>query len=362
MKKIFIILVITFFACGCATVPKKETASLLNQAAFSINGTGFVPASEIIQNYNADYAWDSVVRKLEIEKKGARAVFCIGADSALINGKLHKVATAVRMYSGKVVIPVAFIPYIEQAFGGKRIFAPEGIKYTMHIIVIDAGHGGKDPGTASTLGIKEKNITLNVTKQLKAYLQEEGINVVLTRDSDRFVSLWKRSEIANEKNADFFISIHVNAARHKYVNGIEVFYLSDAVDDFARQTAASENAALQYEDSSFCAFSPKTAVAATLWDMLCTENRAESTEMAEFISKGICNTLGTKSRGVKAAKFYVLKGAQMPAVLVEVGFLSNKEEAGKLKDKGYQQQLAKAIADGILLYKHQYEKTDGFTR
>ncbi len=243
---------------------------------------------------------------------------------------------------------------VSPAIPGRGPFISEGIRYAMRTVVIDPGHGGKDPGTMSIRGIKEKNIVLNIAKRLKTYLYDEGINAVLTRDSDRFISLWRRAQIANERQADFFISVHVNAARHKYVNGVEVFYLSDAVDDFARAMQLSENAALQYENSS--------AVAVTLWNMLCAENRAESIELAESISQSICKTLHTKNRGIKAAKFYVLKGAQMPAVLIEVGFLSNSEEGTKLKDKDYQDNLAKAIADGILSYKQRYERTDGFTR
>ncbi len=363
MKKIFIILAITFFACGCATVPKKETVTLFKEALYSIDGASYVPASVIIQNYGTDYSWDLVTRKLEIEKRGIKAYFCVGADAAVVNNKPYKMSAATKLYLGKIMIPASFMPYLDEVFAGKRIPAAiEGIKYAMRTVVVDAGHGGKDPGTMSPRGIKEKTINLNIAKQLGAYLRDEGINVVLTRDRDNFISLSRRVQIANEKNADFFISIHVNAARHKSVNGVEVFYLSDAVDDFARVTAASENAALQYEKSSFCALKPKEAVAATLWDMLCTENRAESTDLAECVSQEICRALSTKNRGVKAAKFYVLKGAQMPAVLVEVGFLSNKEEAVKLNNIRYQQSLARAIADGILTYKRRYEKTDGFTR
>ncbi len=362
MKKIFIILAIIFFACGCATVPKKETVTLFKEALYCIDGTSYVPASVIIQNYGANYSWDLVTRRLEIEKRGIKAFFCVGTDAAVVNGRPYKMGAVTKLYMGKVVVPASFMPYLEEVFAGKRILTPQGIKYAMRTVVIDAGHGGKDPGTMSPKGIKEKTITLYIAKQLGVYLRDEGINVILTRDRDNFISLGRRVQIANERNADFFVSVHVNAARHRSVNGVEVFYLSDAVDDFARATAASENAALQYEKSSFCAFKPKEAVAATLWDMLCTENRAESTDLAESVSQEICKALGTKNRGVKTAKFYVLKGAQMPAVLVEVGFLSNKEEAMKLNSIRYQQDLARAIADGIITYKHRYEKTDGFTR
>ena len=362
------ILIIIFFISGCATAPRKE-AIFFRGATYFINGTSYVPASAVIQRYSANHTWDPIARKLIIEKNGKEAIFCVGADAALINNNIKRMPAAVKMDSGKIMIPASFASSVL-----KELFLPSIIsvrrkrpipykgKYTIRTIVIDPGHGGRDPGAISATGIREKDIALSISKRLKGYLQKEGIKTILTRDSDRFISLWRRSHIANENNADFFISIHANAARTKYANGVEVFYLSEAVDDFARATAAAENAALQYESSSFNKFKPKSAVAATLGDMLSDENRRESIELAKCIGQGMSKSLSLRDRGVKGARFYVLKDAQMPSVLVEVGFLSNRKEAMKLKDKNFQQRLAKAIADGIVLYKHRYEKTDGFTR
>ncbi len=368
MKKIIVIFIIIFFITGCATVAKKEAVSF-RDTAFSINGVSYVPASAVIQSYSANHTWDPIARKLIIEKKGKKAIFCVGADVALINNNLKRMPAAVKMDSGKIMIPASFA-----SLALKELFLPSVIsirrkrpipykgKYAIRTIVIDPGHGGRDPGAISATGIREKDIALSISKRLKSYLQKEGINVILTRRSDRFISLWRRAQIANEKKADFFISVHANAARTKYAHGVEVFYLSEAVDDFARATAAAENAALQYEDSSFNKFKPKSAVATTLGDMLSDENRRESIELAKCIVRGMSKPLSLRNRGAKGARFYVLKGAQMPSVLVEVGFLSNRKEAMKLKDKNFQQRLAKAMADGILLYKYRYEKTDGFTR
>ncbi len=364
MKKIITILTITLLISGCATTPARKRAALFKNAVYSIGGVRYIPASTIIENYNATHTWDPVTRKFVIEKKGKKATFCVGADVALVDNKLEKMPASVRMHSGKIMLPASFASSIlEELYGTKKTSLPtDRSRYAMHTVVIDPGHGGKDPGTISATGIREKDVVLSIARKLKSYLQNNGINAILTRDSDRFISLWKRAYIANNNNADFFISIHANAARYKHANGIEVFYLSDAVDDVARATAAAENAALQYESSSYNASESKSAVATMLWDMQYTENRVESIELAKCLCRGISETLGVKNRGAKAAKFYVLKGTRIPSVLIEVGFLSNRGEAIKLKDRDYQRRLAGAIADGILLYKHRYEKTDGFTR
>lgn len=366
MKKIITIFFIIFFVTGCATVPKREAVSFKGTIT-SIDGIRYIPSNAIIQNYKASHAWDPVARKLVIKKRNKEAVFCIGANVALVDNNLQKMPASVRMHSGKIMIPASFVNLVlkemfmpSTSYAKRRIPTYKG-KYAVRTIVIDPGHGGRDPGAISSSGIREKDINLAIAKKIKAHLQNNGVKVILTRDSDRFISLWKRAHMANEKMADFFISIHANAARSKYVKGIEVYYLSEAVDDMARATAAAENVVLQYENSSFNTKGFETSVGTTLGDMLYKENRAESIELAESISEGMSKALGVKNRGVKRAKFYVLKGARMPSVLIEIGFLSNRSEAKRLKDPYYQKKLAKAVVDGILLYKHRYETTDGFT-
>ncbi|MFH0731457.1 MAG: N-acetylmuramoyl-L-alanine amidase [Candidatus Omnitrophota bacterium] len=373
MKKLIPIVFLFILVSGCADVPKKgvgvSDVALIEIPSLEIEGAQYIPFGAIAKSYNAQSAWDPVTRSLSISRQGKEVVFCVGSDTALVDGSVVKMPEAIRMQSGEVMIPAAFAAselkklFAPFAATAKRIkYAPAQGKYAIRRIVLDPGHGGKDPGAMSAKKIREKDIVLSVAKKTKQYLQDYGIEVILTRDRDRFITLGERPKIANRIEADFFVSIHANACRAKYASGIEVFYLSDAVDDFARKTADAENAALEYETSSFGIHGPKSALAATLWDMLCTENRAESVELAECISKGVSEDLDAKNRGAKPAKFYVLKGAQMPDVLVEIGFLSNQEEAMKLKDPVYQEKLARSIADGILLYKDKYERTEGFTK
>ena len=257
------------------------------------------------------------------------------------------------------VLPNAFIKKYKKEVATKKLKAI--CPYIIGKIVIDPGHGGKDPG-ALGWGAREKDITLDISKRLKRHLEKNCIKAKLTRSIDHFISLWRRADIANKENADFFVSIHANAARAKSAKGFEVFYLSEAVDDNARAIAAAENAALKYEDSSFGNTKPSTNLEATLWDITNSENRVESIELAKYITRSAQRSLSTKDRGVKAARFYVLKGARMPSVLIEVGFISNSQEATKLKSPTYRELVAKSIAEGISNYKREYEKTEGFTK
>lgn len=369
MKKLstITILIIALVLSGCATTPRGTDISFTRATTY-IKGTKYIPATVIMQSYGIQHDWDPITRNLLLEKRGKKAEFCVGVNVAMVGNNIHRMPAATRMYSGEVMIPASFADTVlKDLFGpsithAKREIKPYARRYAMRTVVIDPGHGGKDPGAISASGIKEKYVNLAIARKLEPYLRGNGINVILTRNRDKFISLWRRSHIANMNNADFFISIHANSARSKRANGIEIYYLSEAVDDIARATAAAENAVLKYENASFDTKKDKSDVEATLWDMLYTENRAESIELAKSISRGMAQTLNARDRGVRSAKFYVLKGANMPSVLIETGFLSNRNEAIKLNDSVYQEQIAQAISDGILLYKRKYEESDGFTQ
>ncbi|NQT46933.1 MAG: N-acetylmuramoyl-L-alanine amidase [Candidatus Omnitrophica bacterium] len=236
---------------------------------------------------------------------------------------------------------------------------PAAKKYTIERVVIDPGHGGKDPGATGRGGLKEKTIVLDIAQRLSRRLEGRGIDITITRNSDTFISLWSRANIANKRDADFFISIHANAARSRRAQGFEVYYLSEATDDSARALAQVENASLEYEDSSVDKYT--TDLEATLWDLELTENRVESIELAKIVSNEACDILGCKERGVKSARFYVLKHSRCPAILVEVGFVTNKNEEMKLKDAAYRDKIAEGLAEGILAYRREFERTNGFT-
>ena len=213
-------------------------------------------------------------------------------------------------------------------------------------IVIDAGHGGKDPGTHAG-SLREKDIALDIAKRVRDDLTERGFEVIMTRDRDVFIPLEQRAFIANSRQADLFVSIHVNAARNRSARGLETFYLNLATSADAAEVAARENAS---------SGNVRMADVRKLVDQIFNHTRKEeSRELATTMQAAMVKSvLGRENhplnRGVKTAGFHVLLGAQMPAVLVEVGFVSNREEARQLRSAPHRKKLASAIADGVSRY------------
>lgn len=367
IKKITLITLaaVLLFTAGCVTTPRRGTTiRSLSSQAIKIGGADYVSAALIANYYRMNSEWDPIARKLTLIKDDTSFTFHVGMNYVIINDKLERMANAAGFYQGNVVVPLDFVKgRMVETFGLPRTAAPPARptqRYTITKIVIDPGHGGGDPGAISSHGVKEKDVVLDISKRLKKELTARGIEVVMTRDRDKFVSLNRRTQLANNSGADFFVSIHSNAARAKGVNGFEVYYLSNAIDDNARAIEAAENSSLKVEESSF--YYKNTALEATLWDLVYTENREESIELARNITEAVDHSTSFKNRGIKSARFYVLKGTQIPSVLVEVGFISNSSDEKKLTSPSYKQAIACAIAKGILNYKRFYESTDGFTR
>jgi len=219
-----------------------------------------------------------------------------------------------------------------------------------YIVVIDAGHGGKDNG-ASCGNKKEKVITLSVANKLKKRLLKRGYKVYMTRDNDTFIPLPERTEFANKKKADIFISIHANAAPQKNVydifKGLEVYYLSPAKTERANKAAEKENAVM-FEDTDFYTTNAYLS-------LISREKIVESHKLGLDVSHKILANVrkrdaSVEDGGVKTANFWVLVGAQMPAILVETGYITNPKESKNLMNTHYQDLLAKGITEGITRY------------
>lgn len=213
-------------------------------------------------------------------------------------------------------------------------------------IVIDPGHGGKDPG-AMAFGLKEKDIVLNVARRTAEILEvRHNYEVLLTRDSDIFLPLEERTAIANTQNADLFVSIHVNAHPQKKVKGVETFYLNLATNAEAMRVAARENATSTHNISE---------LQDILSDLMQNAKIKESSQLAQFVQTSLVTGLkrhnySPKNLGVKQAPFYVLIGAAMPAVLAEISFITNPGEAKLLQDDTYLQAIAEQIAAGVATF------------
>ena len=224
---------------------------------------------------------------------------------------------------------------------------PQQLGLGINRVVIDPGHGGKDPGAIGPGGLREKDVVLKIAKKLERKLKKElGLTTVLTRQDDTFVSLDQRTAIANAQKADLFISIHANANRRASARGVETYVLNFATDEECIELAARENAVSTTKLSD---------LQYILYDLMRTAKIGESRTLAEHTQTSIYKRLSrTYSRvrnlGVKEAPFYVLIGANMPCILVEVSFISNTMEEKRLRDDRYLEELATGIKEGISRY------------
>lgn len=215
-------------------------------------------------------------------------------------------------------------------------------------IVIDPGHGGKDPGAPGYFkGVNEKDITLKIAKKLARKMRDQlKCRVLLTRSTDRYLTLEGRTAIANTKNADLFISIHCNASRNRKVTGIETYYLNLATDNQAIEVAARENATSRKNISD---------LESILNDLMKNEKINESSRLAADVQKALCSDMKKKyshivNLGVKQAPFYVLIGARMPSILIETSFISNRKECRRLLNQKYQNAICNSIINGVENY------------
>lgn len=215
------------------------------------------------------------------------------------------------------------------------------------VIVIDPGHGGKDPGALGRRGTKEKHIVLQVAKHLKTLITERlGATVLMTRNKDIFVPLEDRAKLANEKNADLFISIHVNSHPKRRIKGLELYHFGEASDPRALEVAARENGTPFQENGPAWQF--------ILAEKLTDKKIEKSQEFAWTLRKSLISQLkrhyAIKDHGVKTAPFYVLRMTTMPSILAELAFISNPREEKLLTSAAYQRRVAEGIFEGIRAY------------
>ena len=235
-------------------------------------------------------------------------------------------------------------PALPTAGGNRTLTRALGLKIGR--IVIDPGHGGHDPGTVGPTGLSESKLVLDVALRLKKLIESNlESEVMLTRDGDRFVPLEERTAIANKHAADLFISIHANASRQRWVRGVETFYLSFTRSKTSLEVAARENASSQESVNRLQDMIKKIAL---------NDMAEESEEFARVIQSSMYNRLRKvswqKNRGVKKAPFVVLIGADMPAVLAEISFITNPKDETLLKKSEHRQRIAEALYGGVARY------------
>ncbi|HUF27812.1 MAG TPA: N-acetylmuramoyl-L-alanine amidase [Gemmatimonadaceae bacterium] len=243
--------------------------------------------------------------------------------------------------------------------------APPTAAAKRRVVVVDAGHGGRDRGTTGRVGravVHEKDIALAVALALRDSLRRRGVQVVLTRDDDTFVPLNDRGRMANQHQGDLFLSIHVNAANpaarnREHVRGFETYFLAEARTEDAKRVEEMENESVRFETG---ADAPRDdPLSFIILDMAQNEHLRESSDLAEVVQRSLGQLHPGPDRGVKQAGFRVLMGAFMPAVLIEIGFASNAADVAFMTSAQRQRQIAGAIASATMEYLQHYERRMG---
>jgi len=354
---IFVVLIFTF-SSNLSAFTIQGTEMTVSAASYQVGQLTYLSLAAIAKAYGFRYKFDSFEQRATLDNDQDHIKLIRISDQILFNNREIKMEGLIEIKNGALYVPYSFLSILPKSeISSKVVRSPVIIqpvtkpvvaqpnKYLIRTIVIDPGHGGKDPG-ASYGKTKEKTIVFDVAQRLKTILDDAGIRVIMTRDKDEFISLWSRANIANKAKADLFVSVHANAARVRQAKGFEIYYLSEDMDDNQRASISAVN----------------TKENATLWDMKHTENREQSIGLAKLLCDRMGCQLNTRNRGDKSARFYVLKRTDMPSVLIEVGFISNWHEKTNLSSSSYRQKVAETIAEGLIEYKSEYERTDGFSR
>ena len=311
-----------------------------------------------VQKSGISFYWDPLTSCGLLEKNGHRISFRAGDSFFLQDYKTLVQEDAPSFENGKLVSSLSFFNLAENFFKLQSSEAP----YKIGAILIDPGHGGKDPGASSIhvsdgkkIKVVEKDINLKVGLRLRDYLKKAypEKNILMTRSTDVFLTLSQRTEIANsvklkENEAILYVSVHVNSSLSEKVTGYEVWYLSPG---YRRQVLNSKSV---NEDAS---------ILPILNSMTEEEYTTESILMAKFIMNGISAQVGalSNSRGIKEEEWFVVRNSKMPSVLIELGFLTNKKEGLLLNDDKYLQKLSLGIYNGLQEFVTNLERTHGFT-
>ena len=346
------------------------------------NNSHYIFLNDLTKKFEIEQTYDIITKKGKLFYKSHYAIYNVKYSLMIIDNIIYNCNEEVIKRNGEILLPVYFAKKIINSFfpdimiftknkiltfknkikieyKDKKENIEKKLNYKINFIVIDPGHGGKDPGAISKNKLKEKNITLKISKQLGFYLTKKmpGMKIIFTRNNDVFVELSERTEKANrllENNkGGLFISIHVNASISRKISGYETYFLSqNPTNEEARKTAALENNVVFFEEKKSKKYEDFDYIEAT---MKTTQILKESSMLANDIQKSILqrNSLFV-SRGVRKADFFVLRGVMMPAVLVEVGFITNYKEVMYLIKKSYQKKLALGISEGIVKFIKKY--------
>ncbi len=324
---------------GCSTIPPPEVIS------------PDLSLKRLCEKYEIQWQWDSLAQIVTLSRNQRRVKGFIDSGFFLIDDEAVQLQGPLKWQKSVLLVPSDFQSKIIHLLLEEKKEAPlrpgDLVKYRR--IIIDPGHGGKDPGTIGRSGIFEKHVVLDISRRMKRDLERRGVDVYLTRDRDEFISLQKRTEIASQSQSDLFISIHANSSPSRRAQGLEVYTLKQLEEHEKNEEQFKNNQEMMFKRFSMLD-NPLADIERILADMLQVHKHAESLALAEYISGHISPASKIKTRGHKTAKFFVLRNTLIPAVLVEVGFLSNPREERLLKTSSYRQTVADTLTRNILDY------------
>ncbi len=358
-----------------------------------------VPLTAVVETLNLDHRYSPTIGTFWIDTGSDSIIFISNSNRVYIGNRIAYLKNPVRNHDDRPTVEADGVNLIlQEVFGqavpwkynGSVFTLDSGSKnrpeeppgqnrtntaapkrsvrsrtdYEINTIIIDAGHGGKDPGGIGYRGLKEKDIVLGVARELEKELKRrlKGETIIMTREDDHFIPLEERASMANEVEPSrnpIFVSVHANVSFTPGTSGFESYFLSiDPFGEKARDVAQKENSVLNFEIEDYNEY-----IQEILNRIVDIEYRRESMRLAGDIQRRLRGTIGGQSagRGVKSAFFYVLKASKMPAVLVEVGFVTNKNEALNLQTSEYQKKIAKGIALGIEDFINDFRESKGFT-
>ncbi|MDE1921335.1 MAG: N-acetylmuramoyl-L-alanine amidase [Candidatus Omnitrophica bacterium] len=309
-----------------------------------------VPLPDLCQRYHVSWQWDPIAQEVMMEYKGNKSMAMVGSSTVIVGQKQIVLSAPLTRVNSTIYVPEDFEAKVLAPYGVPLMGLPmvESSSW-VHTVVLDPGHGGKDTGTRSwSRDVDEKTIVLDVGRRLKRLLEDAGIRVIMTRDTDDFISLQERTIMAAKSGADLFISIHANFSRDRAVSGLIVYYLDDITWRELDEEQRRENERT-YLESLKAENSPVLRNIVT--DMMDTVKDTRTKVLVRAIIREAREAgIRVRGNGMRLCHFFVVRNTLIPAVLVETGFLSNRGDKNKLTSPLYRQKLARVIARGVLDY------------
>lgn len=326
MQRILLVLlscVLLAQATRLAAQPIPGPKGSVESPSYVFDKIVFVPVASFAEAHGLQKAWDVKTQVITLHSSTLKLSFRAGSSYALVNNKLLYMSAEARMMNGELLIPLQFglqifraTPHTMPSQQTQPLKVIKPPQKSFFAILLDPGHGGNDVGARGKRGMNEKDINLDIAKRVRDKLQTYGIKVIMSRPKDEFITLWRRTSLAKTSRPHLFVSIHTNAARSRSVNGAEIFY---------------------YGNANFKENGPQYK-----------QNRLKSYQFAKLVQYHLSKSAKIKSRGVKSAKYFVLRNSSAPAVLIEVGFITHAEEESRLVTTSHRNLIAQAITQAVL--------------